>query len=147
MGQDAYVKEVDGQLVLVDPVAAGVVQAVAEHNCGDTLAMNSDRVAHFIERARVLGKSADEVVITVINVDTPIGGLLADALMPGFDWQAIRDRGEVPFARGLAGREGIQGALDELYPSAGEALRDADGFAVVVVDHGVAAVFKAEQVR
>jgi hypothetical protein len=95
----------------------------------------------------VLGKSADEVVITVINVDTPLGGPLAEALMPGFDWQAIRDRGEVPFARGLAGREGIQEALDELYPSAGEALRECQGLAVVIVDYGVAAVFKAEEAQ
>ena len=147
MGQDAYVKEVGGQFVLVDPVAAGVVKAVAEHNCGGTFTRNKDRIAHFIERARVLGKSADEVVITVINVDTPLGGPLAEALMPGFDWQAIRDRGEVPFARGLAGREGIQEVLDELYLPAGEVLRGVGGLAVVVVDYGVAAIFKAEEAQ
>lgn len=61
--------------------------------------------------------------------------------MPGFDWQKIRDRGEVPFARGLAMREGIRDALGFFDQEAATKLRDMTTV-VVVVDHGVAEVFE-----
>lgn len=64
-----------------------------------------------------------------------------DALMPGTDWQAIRDQGQVPFARGLAGREG-QGMLDFLDAEAA-GKRHMNDLAVVVVDYEVADVFEA----
>lgn len=63
--------------------------------------------------------------------------------MPGCDWQAMRDGGEVPFARGLAGREGIQDVIDILDKEEGEILRAHKGLAVVVVDHGVVKIFSA----
>ena len=61
--------------------------------------------------------------------------------MPGHDWQSYRDRGETPFARGLAGREGVRSFLEMIDREAMEKLRSFDGLAVVVVDHGVAEVF------
>ena len=58
----AYVKEVDGKLVLVDPVAAGVIQALQQFNgnigtCRHTLEIQLDRVIHFTRRIRELGKT------------------------------------------------------------------------------------------
>ena len=107
----AVVREIDGQLVLDDPDAVAVIHAVEKHNCRNTFEMNADRVAHFKRRLAERDMTADQAVIVLLNVDDVHGGPLADALMPGHNWQEIRDRGELPFARGLAMREGIQEAL------------------------------------
>ncbi|HEA84359.1 MAG TPA: hypothetical protein ENI04_00005 [Candidatus Wildermuthbacteria bacterium] len=63
--------------------------------------------------------------------------------MPGHNWQEIRDQDEVPFARGLAMREGIQEALGTFDDEAAAKLQDMIDVAVVVVDYGVAEVFTA----
>ncbi|KKT17798.1 MAG: hypothetical protein UV98_C0001G0001, partial [Parcubacteria group bacterium GW2011_GWB1_43_6] len=62
---------------------------------------------------------------------------------PGHNWQEIRDKGEVPFARGLAMREGIQEVLGTFDKEAATKLQSMRDVAVVVVDHGVAEVFTA----
>lgn len=139
----AVVREIDGQLVLDDPDAVAVIRAVGKHNCRITLRWNADRVVHFRNRLAERGMTADQAVIVLLNVDDVHGGPLADALMPGHNWQEVRDRGEVPFARGLAMREGIQDALGTFDEEAAEKLRGMTGIAVVVVDHGVAEVFAA----
>ncbi|TSC69826.1 MAG: hypothetical protein G01um101470_953, partial [Parcubacteria group bacterium Gr01-1014_70] len=105
--------------------------------------LNADRVAHFKRRLTERGMTADQAVIVLLNVDDVHGGPLADALMPGYNWQEIRDRGEIPFARGLAMREGIQRALGTFDKEAAEKLQGMTDVAVVIVDHGVAEVFAA----
>lgn len=142
-GPRATVHEVDGALVMDDPDALGLIIAIEKHNCRSTLLLNTERVIHFITRMAALGKTVDEVVIVIINVDDPHGGPLADMLMPGTDWQAFRDVGEVPFARGLADRDGIHAALMHFDEMAAEKLTTASGNAiVVVVDRGVAEIFE-----
>lgn len=84
-------------------------------------------------------------VIVLLNVDDVHGGPLAKRLMPQADpkdWQDFRDRGEVPFARGLVSREFIQKALNDFDREAALKLSRITGVAVVVVDHGVAEVFQ-----
>ncbi len=139
----AVVREIDGQMVLDDPDAVAIIQAVGKYNCRNTLELNADRVAHFKNRISERGLTASDVVIVLLNVDDVHGGPLADTLMPGCNWQEIRDRGEVPFARGLAGRDGIQEVLNAFDQEAGKKLQDMSGVAVVVVDHGVVEVFPA----
>ena len=139
----AVVREVDGQLVLDDPVAVAVISAVEKHNCRNTLELNADRVEHFKRRLTERGMTPDQAVIVLLNVDDVHGGPLADALMPGHNWQEIRDKGEVPFARGLAMRGGIQEALGAFDKDAATKLQSISDVAVVVVDHGVAEVFAA----
>lgn len=141
--QMAVVREIDGQLVLDDPIALAVAQTVEKHNCRNTLDANADRVAHFKRRVTERGLTANDVVIMLLNVDDVHGGPIADLLMPGTNWQEIRDRGEIPFARGLADREGIQQALDLFDNEAATKLQEMDDIAVVVVDRGVAEVFAA----
>lgn len=141
--QGAVVREINGQLVLDDPDALTFVRVINKNNCGTTLKINEDRVAHFKRRIIELGKTAKDVVIVLLNVDDVHGAQLADVLMPGFNWQEIRDRGETPYARGLAKRDGIQEAIDILDKEAGEKLRLMDDVAVVIVDYGVAEVFPA----
>ena len=139
----AVVREVNGQLVLEDPVAAQVIEVVNKQNCRNTLDLNTDRVEHFKRRLADRGLTPAQAVIVLLNVDDVHGGPLAEVLMPGHNWQEIRDRGEVPFARGLAMRDGIQEVLSTFDKEAAEKLRSMDGVAVVVVDHGVAEVFAA----
>lgn len=142
-GPTAVVREVDGQMVLDDPVAVAMVRAVEKHNCRNTFEMNSDRIAHFKQRLSDRGMTAAQAVIVLLNVDDVHGGPLADALMPGHDWQEYRDRGEVPYARGLAMRGGIQKAIGAFDEEAAAKLKDMADVAVVVVDRGVAEVFSA----
>lgn len=136
----ARVVEVDGKLVLIDPDAVAVAMAVGKHNCRTTLVMNRDRVLHFSNRILEKGLAAKDVLMVIINVDDRYAEL-ADALMPGHNWQEYRDRGETPFARGLAGREGIQSFLDDVDAESAKKLRELNGVAVVVCDHGTTEVF------
>jgi hypothetical protein len=140
---EAVVCEINGQLVLDDPVAVSVFRAVEKHNCKNTLDLNADRVKHFKQRVAERGMTAEQVVIVLLNVDDANGGEIAEMLMPGFNWQEIRNKGEIPFARGLAGREGIQEVLEDFDNEASTKLREMKQIAVVVVDHGVAEVFEA----
>src|SRR5258708_5264494 len=140
----AVVREVNGQLVLDDPDAIAVFKAVAKHNCRLMVQEQAERVAHFKRRA--IDKGTDNVVVVLLNVNDPIGKEITDILMPGQDamWQAIRDSGQIPFARGLVQRDAFQELVTELDAETGEKLRAMTGVvAVVVVDHGVVEVVEA----
>jgi len=139
----AVVRDVAGQTVLDDPEALAVIRGVNKHSCSLTHDANGDRVSHFKQRAAERGMTHDQVVIVVLNVDDVNGGMLAEALMPGFNWQEVRDKGEIPYARGLAERPGIQGALEHIDENAALKLQHMKQLAVVVVDHGTADVFAA----
>ncbi len=138
-------RDANGQVFLEDPEGRTFVRAVGKANCEKTFEAQTDRVAHFTQRMRERGDSPEHVMIVLINVDdTALSRSLADTLMPGHDWQVIRDTGATPFARGLATREGIQIALDSFEQEAGEKLAGMPGeIAVVVFDHGTAEVFRS----
>jgi|SRR5580698_2224920 hypothetical protein len=138
----ATVREIGGQLVLDDPDAVAVATAAAKHNCKVTVDLNAERVEYFRHRVRERGLEPSAVVIVLLNVDDRHGGLLADALMPGHNWQEYRDRGEVPYARGLAMRVGIRGFISDIDKEAAAKLDAISGIAVVVVDFGTVEVFR-----
>lgn len=138
----AEVREIDGQTVLIDDEAVAVIRAIEKLNCQSILHANAERVSHFKRRLIQLGRDPKDVVVVLLNVDDVHGGPLAESLMPDHDWQQYRDLGQVPMARGLAVREGIQNLLDLLDKEAAEKLRAiTTGVAVVVMDFGVAEVF------
>lgn len=142
----ARVHEINGTLVLEDPDALAMIKAVARHNCRLTFEGQAERVTHFKGRIAARGLSPDDVVIVLLNVNDSCGKMLADVLMPGQDavWQSMRDEGLVPFARGLAVREGIETAIATLDQEIGDKLGAMKGkVAVVVVDHGVVEAFEA----
>jgi hypothetical protein len=139
----AQVRVVDGQVVLDDPEAVTVMRVVGKTNCRQTFALQAERVRHFKRRVAALGLEPADVVIVLLNVDDAHGGPLAETLMPGHDWDQYRERGEVPFARGLAGSAGITAALGVFDEEAALKLCSMTDLAVVVVDHGVAEVFPA----
>lgn len=136
----------DGK-VLHDPDALAVVKAVERHNCLCMLRdIHRERVVYFTRRMVDRGLTPRDVVIVVINVDAPLGAELAELLMPGHDWSAIRARGETPYARGLAMRRGMEELCAAADPEAGSDLAAIDGLAVVVVDRGIVAAFKVSDV-
>lgn len=134
---------VNGQTVIIDPTAVALIQAVEKENCKNTLKLNADRVEHFKNRMIERGTTPDESVIVCLNVDDVHGEQIADILMPGYDWQAIRDKGETPFALGIAMRDFIQEALNAFDSYAATELHNVNEISVVIVDHGVAEVFVA----
>lgn len=141
----AQVKEIDGQLVLDDPEGLAVLTAVGKHNCRATFDANAERVAHFVQRSSLRAPGEQPCVMVILNVDNSLAGELADVLMPGTDWQAFRAEGQIPFARGLAAREGIQKVIDEFDGAASAKLRAiTDVLPVVVMDHNVIEVFRAD---
>ena len=139
----AMVRKIDGQLVLDDPDALAMARAVGKHNCKLTFEANKDRVAHFKQRVEELERSPEDTIIVLLNVDDPCGEILADILMPGADWDAIRAQGQVPYARGLCTREGLKEGLELFDKEAAAILKAMTGLAVLVVDYGVAEVFDA----
>lgn len=154
MGQrgdmDLVTTDAEGRTVLIPgEVTKGVIAGVelANRRLGldavtKVYKQQADRIAHFRQRVVDLGLTSAKVVIVLLCVDDRAGAELADALMPGTDWNAIRATGQVPYARGLAGRAGIMEALDCIDMVAASKLRKAQGLAVVVVDAGVADVFE-----
>lgn len=143
VAQGAVVRKVKGKIVLDDPEALAVARAVAKSNCRNTFEMNADRVQHFKGRIQERGLSAEQFLIVLLNVDDLHGGPIAELLMPNHNWQEYRDRGEVPYARGLAQRSGIQEIIGKFDTEAATKLSGMKGTAVAVVDHGVAEVFEA----
>ncbi len=139
----AVVHKIDGRLVLEDPTVGAVITAVGKFNCKNTLELNADRVAYFKQRLADRGLTPKDAVIVLVNVADVHGGPLAQILMPGYNWQEIWEKGEVPFARGLADRAGIQSVLCSFDAAAATKLQEMAQAAVVVVDHGVAEVFAA----
>lgn len=130
----------DGQLILIDPMAVAVAKAVAKHNCKNTLAANADRVDHFRRRVVELGRNPNDTVIVLANVDDMAGSILAEALMPGFSWEEIRARGEIPFARGLAAREGVVEFIKTVDPEI-VVEENPQQVQIIVVDHGTCEIF------
>ena len=139
----ARIREIDGQMVLDDPDALALVDAVGKHNCAQTLEQHRERVEHFARRIGERGSTPREFVIVVINVDDQIGRHLTEMLMPGQEatWAAMRACGEKPYARGLAGREGIADLVRTLDPACHERLA-AMRTAALVVDHGTVEAFE-----
>lgn len=140
---NAKVVEVDGALVLVDPMAVEVVRAVNEHNCRKTFEGQRERVAHFRRRFDELALTPRTFCIVLLNVDDDNAHPIAESLMGNQEetWAAMRKRCEVPFARGLCGLPGLADVLGHFAPRAQGALCDLSNrnrYACVVVDYGTA---------
>lgn len=140
-----FLVELDGQLI-PDPEHDEDPKHIADIKAAmDFFGANADRVKHFKNRLKELGKSGLDTVITVIDVDDTYGGMLADALMPNHDWQQYRDAGEIPVARGLANKDGIVGFLEAAhYYAASNELREANDIRVLVLHSAIALVLDVE---
>jgi len=113
----------------------------------DELYKNSySRLQHLTWRAvNVHGKSNTEIVAVCIQVDSKWRALV-DHLMPGQDWQAVRDSGIDPIAHGTAGWD-VCTIVAAMCPSiANEATeKPSEGyFKVFVLADGGATIFEIE---
>lgn len=62
---------------------------------------SAERLSEMATRAiHTLKCDPNNTAMVAIHVDDPAWADLAEALMPGHDWQQYRDRGELPIARG-----------------------------------------------
>lgn len=131
-----YVTEINDELVLVDPQACAIIEAINRGNCKKTYDLNLDRINHFKQRFIDRQDSPEDVCIVVINVDDSYGKEISDILMPNVNWQEYRDRNEVPFARGLASKPFVVAYIDEciMNSNAAKMLNDMQTLAVVVID-------------
>ena len=137
---------VDASGTLIDPAAAAVVRAIERENVRRLVVSTQlDRVVYFEARIRDRGLTPDQWLIVILNVDDANGAALADVLMPGHDWSAIRATGQVPFARGLASRPAIQETLTDT--PAGAELSAIEGVAVLAMDRGVIAAFTLDELE
>lgn len=153
MGQEenyAVVREVNGKLVLEDPIAEAFINAVEHHNsaiaksnCRKTFELGYERIQYFKQRIAEKELTSAQVVIVLINVDDYYGRPIADILMPNYDWQDIRDSGEVPFARGIVERENMENIVNVLDEAAAVKLKQIENeeIAVIVIDHNVVEIF------
>lgn len=141
----AIVHEVDGKLILEDPFAVAVIRGINIAKCNTVHEYNSNRIQHFKERLLFKKLPVSEWLIIIANVDDQHGKVVANALMPGYDWDQYRSIGQVPYARGLTTRVYIQSVLDVIDPVAAEELRAVtDKVITVVIDAGIAVVFTEE---
>jgi hypothetical protein len=123
-------------------VSDDAVGTACAEACRRFLAAGVGRLPYFAQRAVERGDPPGLLGIAVLEVDDPMGRAVADLLMPGFDWQAIRDRGQTPIGYGLALREGLQNLVDAYDPKLGVAVRavPAGQLPVVIVAGGTIAV-------
>ncbi len=77
-----------------------------------------------------------------INVDDPSWTEVVQVLMPDktdANWQVLRDKGEIPIARGTAMAEGLVDYLAEVCPAIAPALLD-----MLPPDNGVRSIIMSE---
>jgi hypothetical protein len=85
--------------------------------------VNRPRLEELAARALAKGHTCRTCVIVCIEVDSNWRELV-DTLMPGHDWQPLRDAGDVPTARGSVGRAGLVELLSLLVPDIAQALKE-----------------------
>lgn len=131
---------------LADAIA-GIISTFGRSNsrerCKLILNGQLDRVEYFKERMDATDRDPREWAILLCHVDDKHGREIAEALMPGYDWNPIRATGAMPIARGFVNRVWIHGLLETFDPSAAKALEGVYGKAVIVIAHGVAEVYPA----
>jgi hypothetical protein len=66
---------------------------------------NYDAMVRLATRAHETGRTHDTHVVVAIDADDSTWIELRDALMPGHDWDAYRQRGEHPVARGIVPKD------------------------------------------
>jgi hypothetical protein len=106
---------------------------------------NRTRLDQLADRAdEKTAETGVQQAVVCIDVDDPTWAFVLDILMPGFDWEAVRDRGERPVARGVVPRQLIEDLVRECYPAGTADLAAAPGVCVAVLAAGGISVLAAE---
>jgi len=103
------------------------------------------RLEQFAYRAvNELNHAPHNIFIVCIDVDDTAWTELVDVLMPGYDWQSIRDQGQKPVARGIVQAEGMIDYIRETVPDIQKAVNaiNIDGTVTsIVMTAGGASVY------
>jgi len=135
------VHRINGEIVLDNPSALIQMRALKKKKCLGTLKENIERVNDFILQMKSPLISSEEVCIIIISADDCNGKDVVEALMPNHDWQPYRDKGQIPYARGIVNRQGIESVLNIIDKGAAKKLQDLSGIAIVIIDHESTEVF------
>ena len=82
------------------PIRMDLAGAAAKRH--EMVAQGIRQLQHLAYRAKSIhGQKNDEVVVVCIKMDSGWRPIV-DALMPGYNWQEIRNLGQEPIARGTA---------------------------------------------
>lgn len=84
--------------------------------------LNKERLEHLAFKAIKKGFTPDEFITVAIDVDDPRWKEVVETVMPGHDWQVIRDRGEKPVAGGTVLGDGVINFLCQACPDIAQAL-------------------------
>lgn len=109
--------------------------------------LNRERLAELAWRALHVKKmKPEDFLIVCIDVDDPAWTDLVDALMPEHDWDAYRQRGEAPVARGSVERASVGEYLSRVIPGIAGRLRNPDEgeIQVVVLAAGGGSIYLVE---
>ena len=105
---------------------------------------NAGHIRHLKQKAEEVGRTGEDSVVTLIDVDDPVGSKLADTLVPGHDWQRYRNVSETPVMRSVATKDGVLDFLGNAgHELATRELSASDDLMVVVLNSGVALVLDA----
>ncbi len=141
----SFLRFENGKYILEDPIAYEMFKTAAKINCRNTVLLHKERIFYFINRIKELKHIPESILINIINVDAMYGKELADVLMPNYEWNEIRNQGQVPFARGLSKREGMIDIIYYLDSKVAERITKIKT-AIFVCDHGVVECFDADEI-
>jgi len=95
-------------------LTSGEIERIALYN------MNEDRLRELVVRSKVKEKEdGREYTVVCILVDDKAWTWFVDLLMPNHDWQAYRNRGEIPVARGVVPKKLVEEVIDRPLPEPG----------------------------
>lgn len=117
--------------------ARGIIRKKSDHvrsdsSCSRTLGRFSEEIVDLNRKMRAQSTQAGDSVIAIVNADDIHGRMMADAISPHSEWQAIRDMHLVPFALGVVRREHMQEFIGIFDAEAMGKLRKTPRAAVVI---------------
>lgn len=106
---------------------------------------NEERLLQLAQRAEE--KTQAEGVcygVICIDVDDPTFLDIVEALIPGHDWQAYRDQGQRPCARGVLVDELLRALVDDFFPAAKEEFKNQQTNILVCASGGCSVFHRGE---
>jgi hypothetical protein len=113
-----------------------------ENQCKKTFLSQSSEILRFRKIIKDKGIDPNSVLIVFINVDSDAGKKIANSFMPGHDWSEFRDKGEIPFMKGIADgslRNAVTGSFDQEFPF--NHIENIEDIPIVVIEQCGAQIF------
>lgn len=121
--------------------------AMQKAACKNTFALNKEKIGFYKKMTEERSLSPKEFVIVVVNADDVIGGKFAEYFVPDTNWDVLRKNGNIPFASGIVMKKGMADIIQLFDTETSKKLREKSDMSVVIIDHGVAEVFDANNLN